>query len=288
MFPRKVETVGLVVAALAIATLAAGWVTHRPVMSEAQASPAADKPKVDEKTGTKAAKPIVGVEELGAALWKPVEYPGTDGPDPRVTLDEALDQFWFLFGVGLTINEKAFEADGVEMVWKAPVAAKEGLPKMQAPLIVVLRKVLSKVENKSGAAFLVRKDKIEVTTEAAALREIGYPATADSTARLLPLVYQSSKPVSLEKALADHADASGFNVVLDPRAAEKGKGAVSIRLTNVPIDTALRVLADTAGLSVVRMDNVFYVTTPDNAKKLTTEMPPNKPGERRAKPAGAP
>ena len=46
---------------------------------------------------------------------------------------------------------------------------------------------------------------------------------------------------------------------------------VTARLANVPVDTALRVLADMAGLKVVRMENVFYITSAENAEKLEKE-----------------
>jgi type II secretory pathway component HofQ len=102
-----------------------------------------------------------------------------------------------------------------------------------------------------------------------------------ASVRLLPLVAQQFRKVPLEKALDDLADLSGFNIVLDARAEEKGSTKVTARLTNVPIDTAVRVLADMAGLAVVRLDNVFYVTTPENAKKVAAEKPAARAGERR-------
>ena len=39
-------------------------------------------------------------------------------------------------------------------------------------------------------------------------------------------------------------------------------------MLNVPVDTAVRVLADMADLQPAFLDNVIYVTTRENAKRL--------------------
>ena len=58
---------------------------------------------------------------------------------------------------------------------------------------------------------------------------------------------------------------------MDVRQADKAKAAVSAALKNVPVDTAVRVLADMAELKPVRMGNLLYVTSRDNAKRLEEE-----------------
>ena len=49
-------------------------------------------------------------------------------------------------------------------------------------------------------------------------------------------------------------------------------GESTATLTNVPIDTAVRLLADMAGLQVIQVDNVLYVTTPENATRFAAEL----------------
>lgn len=322
MFLRKVEMVGLVVLALALAASGAGWFTQRPVMSAAQAAPA-DPPKAGEKPAAKAevkeAEKITGLDELGAALAKPVEFPGID--DPQMKLGDVLTILSKLYGVQLDLNERAFVADGIENVADTPIGGKPLLP-MKAPLRAVLSKVLSRLPIQTTATFLVRKNLIEITTENEAIRELGLVESAMANlaglggpipggfggvagvaggglgggggigvnVRLLPMICQHFRKVPLEKALDDLADASGYNVLIDSRVEEKTAAKVSARLTNVPVDTAVRVLADMAGLSVVRVDNVFYVTSAENAAKIAGEKPLVRPGERRppapAKPPG--
>lgn len=67
------------------------------------------------------------------------------------------------------------------------------------------------------------------------------------------------------------AEMSDYNVVGDPRAKDKLQTEITAQLNNVPIDSAVRLLANMAGLTVVRLDNVFYVTTEENAKHLREE-----------------
>jgi hypothetical protein len=61
---------------------------------------------------------------------------------------------------------------------------------------------------------------------------------------------------------------TGANVVLDPRLKDKANAAVTLKLDDVPLETAVRLMAEVADLSVVRMNNVLFVTTPERAEKL--------------------
>ena len=64
------------------------------------------------------------------------------------------------------------------------------------------------------------------------------------------------------------ADSTGVNVVLDPRLKDKANAAVTLKLDDVPLETAVRLLAEVADLRAVRMNNVLFVTTPERADKL--------------------
>src|SRR5262249_21271168 len=69
-------------------------------------------------------------------------------------------------------------------------------------------------------------------------------------------------------ALKELADAADFTVVLDAGVGDKARTPVSVRLTNVPLDTGVRLLANTAGLQSFLVDNALYVTTKENAAAL--------------------
>jgi hypothetical protein len=72
----------------------------------------------------------------------------------------------------------------------------------------------------------------------------------------------------LKDSLQRLARDTGANVVLDQRLTKEGQTAVTARLDDVPLETAVEVLADQAGLKAVRLNNVLYVTTEARAEKL--------------------
>lgn len=64
---------------------------------------------------------------------------------------------------------------------------------------------------------------------------------------------------------------TGANVVLDPRLGDKAAKAVTLKLEEVPLETAVRLLAEVADLRAVRMSNVLFVTTGERAEKLRAD-----------------
>jgi hypothetical protein len=82
--------------------------------------------------------------------------------------------------------------------------------------------------------------------------------------------------VPLDEALRELADLTGVSVVVDRQVGRKAQGDVTATLNDVPIDAAVRLLADMAGLRLVVMDNVLYVTSKDNAKELEAEQEKRK------------
>src|SRR5262249_10883182 len=134
----------------------------------------------------------------------------------------------------------------------------------------------------SGATYVIRRDRVEVTTEAAVRAEFW---SGDHKGPYLPLVYTSFDKAPLGQALDELADASEYTVMLDGRAADKAKEAGPAGSANVPLDNAVRLLADTAGLKSVLVGRALYVTTKENAAALETEekekAKPQKPASPR-------
>jgi hypothetical protein len=73
---------------------------------------------------------------------------------------------------------------------------------------------------------------------------------------------------SFATAVKQLAADTGANVVLDPRLKEKANAAVTLKLDDVPLESAVRLLAEVADLGTVRMSNVLFVTTQERAEKL--------------------
>ena len=217
-----------------------------------------------------ASRPRVSLDEQ-AKTWrdelaKPVEFNGID--DPKMTLADVLTQLADQYGLRFEVNEPAFEERGAAAVLDTPVAANRPLPPLKnVSLATALRLVLDRLP--LPATYVIRKDTIEVLPVAAVRAELGL----ENDRPLLPLVWEEVDNVPLPAALKRLAAASGMNVVLDPRALPEKDGSVPVsgQFANVPVDTAVRILANMADLRSVRLDNVLYVTTPKRAAQLLLE-----------------
>jgi hypothetical protein len=72
-------------------------------------------------------------------------------------------------------------------------------------------------------------------------------------------------------ALKQIAHDTGTSILLDPRAAKDAHVKVTMALDDVPLDTAVRLLAEPTGLRPVRVGNVLFVTTKANATAMRTD-----------------
>jgi hypothetical protein len=230
--------------------------------------------KNDEKDVEK--QPVSRAQELRDVLRKEFDFGGMD--DVKSRLSEALDQLAKIHRITFDIDVRAFHAENLKKpITSVEVANPEPIPPMKATVDTVLRRVLAALTKtaplKSPATYLIRKDRIEITTEDAVREELGLPASrrdeeGNAIDRLPPLVWEEFSKVTLEQALRRIADATDVSVLLDPRAGEKAKTELTANLRNIPVETAVELLADMAGLAVVRRGNVLYVTSAENAQKL--------------------
>jgi hypothetical protein len=209
-------------------------------------------------------------ESIAARLGKTIKFSGID--DPKATLREVLDLLTKRFDVPFDVNERAFKAEMLDDPAGAPIAERPIPPMDHARLDSVLRLILRRVNVPSGATFLVRRDHVEITTNAFVRPEVW----GSYQGPFLPLVNVSFDREPLEAALKHLADETGYNIVLDVRAAEKGKTPVAARLANTPLDTAVRFLADMSDLRPVLLDNVIYVTTRENAALIEARLKKEK------------
>ncbi len=258
-----------VVALLGLGILGLGVGTFALCSAAAAPAPGLLKQDAADANGT-------AIDEASAEVHKvlntPVHFKGFD--DPKTSLADALDalsKMYFQGGEVFDLNEKAFEAEDVKDVVKAMVAQNNPIPAMNAPLATVLRKILARVPSESGATMMIRAHGVvEITTKKAVKAELGIPEHRP----LLPLVYVDFEDRPLAAALRVLASASGYSIVLDRSISPDKAGKVTAGLHNVPVDTAVKVLAETADLGCVRLDCVFFVTTREKAARLQAEQPP--------------
>jgi hypothetical protein len=213
-------------------------------------------------------------EELASKLSKDVDWAGID--DPKTTLIEALDQFAKVHQVTFDINEKAFKDDKVDAIVKVEIANPNPLPGVKSSLGMVLKRILARVPAKSGATWMIRRDHIEITTGAAVRAEV---MGKDYIGPMLPLVCMTADRKPLDEVVAYLADQGERNVAIDPRVGEKAQAPITAYLVNKPLDSALFLVADMAGLSFVRIDNTYYITTTDRAASMKADWKAHRPSE---------
>ncbi len=277
MWLTKLKILVLSVTAAAVLAGALAWAqsSGRPVpgsgvalvpgRGETEPNKAAEEKKAEPGTKAEAEEPAPPTDPA-VALVRRVTFSGFD--DPKLTLQDALKILKTRYGLNYEINDRAFKYEQVQDPEMIEIIANRPIPPMQGTLEAVLKAVLARVPSTSGATFLVRGDGIEITTRAAVQTEV-WGTTWPGP--FLPLVHLKVKKVPLSEALDQLAEQSRLNIVY-LAGAEKANTPVTARLTNVPADTAVRLLAAQAGLSALQRDNVLLVTTPEQAAMLTKEF----------------
>jgi hypothetical protein len=205
---------------------------------------------------------------VNAKLTRQIKFDGM--ADPKTTLGDVLEYLGKHYDLTFDVNEKAFAAEASPDALKTEVGP---LPAMRSVrLDAVLRKALGRLPVESGATWMLRDDRVEITTRAVQAVEVW----GNYTGPHLPLVWANLDKTPLEDALRDLAEQTEFNLLMDNRAGEKGKTPVTARLRNTPLDTAVRLLADMADMRSVHLDNVLYVTTKENAAALEARIEKDK------------
>lgn len=124
-----------------------------------------------------------------------------------------------------------------------------------------LRTALRTVTSQHGLTFAVVGDHILVSSEEIVNhRQLRQRVSVDLDGE------------TLAKAVKDLAQTTATNIVIDPRSQKAaGDAKLTLHLDDVPMETAIRLMAEVAGLKPVRMGNVLFLTTDERAEKLKSE-----------------
>jgi hypothetical protein len=178
------------------------------------------------------------------------------------------------------------------------------LPKMQrVRLETLLKRILAQVPMPPAGPldYVLRREGIEITTTHAKIAEFYRAADRAAAADapfagggvgppppppievndtyLPPLIQAQFDRTPFAEALKTLANTTDQTILLDPRAGEKPL-PVTATLLNVPLDTAVELLANMAGLAVVTRDRVLYVTSKDNGEAMQRELRERTMGQR--------
>jgi hypothetical protein len=194
--------------------------------------------------------------ELLAKLREPVkliEEPAT------LSLGELLTRFGKDHGIRFVMNDSTFKSHGVPDV-------QSGKPRINSRLTGIrLGKALDlllKDLDDSKPVCLIRKDHIEIAPHNVAELET---KSFDTPGPLVSAVFKE-KP--LNEAMAELADDYDATIIVAPQTGDARMAFVNARLLNVPLQTALELLAVQTDLRVVKRKNAYLITTPDAANGL--------------------
>jgi hypothetical protein len=125
---------------------------------------------------------------------------------------------------------------------------------------VKLKAALRAVLEPYGLSYAVVGDTVLITTEQTALvRQMSQRVNVDLD------------QVEFGQALRQLGRGTGANLILDGRVVKQAKNPVSLQLEDVPLETAVRLLSETAGLKPVRIGNVLFVTDKKTAAELRAD-----------------
>jgi type II secretory pathway component GspD/PulD (secretin) len=144
-------------------------------------------------------------------------------------------------------------------------AQQAGLDPNEMTVTVRLKEVklkagLRNMLSQYNLTYAVLGDTLLITTEEVAhTRLLRQPVDVDAD------------NVPLAEAVKRLARTTGVNLVIDPRQAKAAQTQVTLKLDEVPLETAVRLLAELAGLKPAKMGNVLFVTTEERADRLRGE-----------------
>jgi hypothetical protein len=136
---------------------------------------------------------------------------------------------------------------------------------------VKLRSALRTLLNQHNLGYAVIGDTVLITTEEMAMhRQMRQRVSVDA----------DNLPVA--KALKQLARETGTNVLVDARVSKEAQAPVTLQVDDVPLDTAVKLLAHLSGLRTVRVGNVLFVTNKETAEEMRQDPdltgPPATPG----------
>jgi hypothetical protein len=202
------------------------------------------------------AKDETPTEKIRKALDQPIDLDLKESSLAKVIerfhektkLDIVIDRT-YLIGLGGVIDPNAETQ---------PVAAKFKGTKV--------RDALRKVFEPYGLAPFIVDDAVLLTNEELGLQK-----------QLKQRVDVDIDEVPLAVALKQLGRRKAINLVVDQKATKQAEKKVSLQVEDVAMETAVRLLAEQAGLKAARIDNVLYVTTAEQAAGIAAENRANMP-----------
>ena len=164
-------------------------------------------------------------------------------------LDLALKQLHEQTKINFVIDRWGMQQMGMQIEAMAPVNVKLKDVKTKS----ALRSILTPY----NLSYAIIGDTVVVSTDDMAMYR-----------QMRQRVNLDCEKEELATVLKKLARETATNLMVDTRAAKEAKMEVSLQMEDVPLETAVRLMAEMAGLKPVRVGNVLFVTT----KTIANEM----------------
>jgi hypothetical protein len=125
----------------------------------------------------------------------------------------------------------------------------------------LLRQLVKQVA-KNRATFLVRRGIIDIVNR----------DDAEAGALLHEKVFLNVNERPLMEVLDELSDDTGLTICLDSRVGDKRKSPITAKLRNVCLEDVLVAVTESAGLKFVMLRDSVYVTTAENATRISREQ----------------
>jgi hypothetical protein len=130
--------------------------------------------------------------------------------------------------------------------------------------------VLRSILGQYNLSYAVIGDTVVVTSEEAAMLK-----------QMHQRVNVDLDKVPLAPALKQLARETATNLLVDSRVQKEAQNPVTLQLDDVPLETAVRLMAEMAGLKPVRVGNVLFVTTKATAAEIKADVEGQQQGQPR-------
>jgi hypothetical protein len=207
-------------------------------------------------------------EMVRKALGHPHDLEINDQP-----IDAAVNLLREQTGINFVLDQAALPAQALAVLPHGAVAGQLGGSYLHLRLSIhatgrPVRDVLSAALQDHDFTYAVVGDTVYITTPERALER-----------QLRQRICLAVHGEPLGDVLHRLARQTGANIVTNARQAKAAQAAVTAELADVPLEAAVRVLADQADLELARIGNILYVTGAGRAEKLQKQA---------ARPRGAP
>lgn len=275
-----------------------GKTPAKPADKGKEAAKAAEKekPPAAVKTEPKPELPVPPAEVIHAKLRKPAEMTPLDQMPLKDLLEFLSDRFEVPIRIDLAAFARLGTGVNVTGLYDAPVK----LPVVRGMSVGdVLNDALAQIASGGGdgtpgilCAYRIRDGQILIVPAfVTAYSSVGSgpPAGGEDPISIpyTQLLQQTEgDPISLaveeksfSEVLKELRRMTGANIVLDARQKDKAKLTITAEMHDVRLLAGLRVLCDMCELQPVSLNNIYYITSKENAERLQKELDRKRYGE---------